>query len=70
MDGTRAVLRQFGVHVMDGRRGLSAARNLGVTAASGAFALSDASDEWVPGKFLFQITYPRALPEAPVPSAG
>ena len=45
-------------------RGVSAARNVGIRAASGALiALLDSDDEWLPGKLTAQTEYFKAHPD-------
>ena len=66
-DDTEAVVRSFGppvVYLRAHHRGAGAARNAGVSAASGDLvAFLDSDDEWMPGKLALQRAVMAAFPE-------
>jgi glycosyltransferase involved in cell wall biosynthesis len=67
-DGTAAALEAFGGRIrvlrQDTRRGVSAARNVGLQAARGEWlALLDADDLWLPEKLARQMAYLADRPE-------
>jgi glycosyltransferase involved in cell wall biosynthesis len=74
-DGTLAALASFGSQVKvlrrEERRGVSAARNLGATAATGNWlAFLDSDDLWLPDKLARQVEYLRAHPNILICQTG
>lgn len=67
-DGTAAMVREFGPAVQylwQENRGVSAARNRGVAASTGALiAFLDSDDLWLPHKVSTQVAYFEANPDA------
>ena len=69
-DGTAALLRPLAGSgrlrlISQPNRGVSAARNSGITASKGLLvAFLDSDDEWLPGKLEVQVDYFRRNPEA------
>jgi len=73
-DDTAHVLARYGERIRVIRqenRGLSAARNTGITAARGeAIALLDADDQWRPGKIAAQVALLQREPDLGVVGCG
>ena len=67
-DNTQQLVATYGErlrYIRQDNRGVSAARNTGIRAASGALiALLDSDDEWLPGKLSTQLDFFKAHPEA------
>ena len=67
-DGTDRILAQYARHLKvlrQNNRGVSAARNLGVAASSGALiAFLDSDDQWLPHKLKHQVNFFHAHPDA------
>ena len=67
-DGTKGMLSMFGDRIAvirQANRGVSAARNTGIRAATGELvALLDSDDTWLPGKVTAQVAFFSNYPDA------
>jgi len=67
-DNTPSILKAYGDKIMvlqQSNKGVSAARNRGIAAASGRLiAFLDSDDLWLPGKLSAQVTFFKDHPEA------
>jgi len=67
-DGTKGMLSMFGDRIAvirQANRGVSAARNTGIRAATGELiALLDSDDTWLPGKVTAQVAFFSSHPDA------
>ena len=67
-DNTQGILNSYKEDIIvlhQGNKGVSAARNRGITSASGRFiAFLDSDDLWLPGKLSIQVDFFNANPDA------